>query len=148
MLNIPVREIMTENVVTLSPDAPLLEAHRLMHDGCFRHLPVVDAEGRLVGILTRGDLREAWPSALTAIDKGMNMFLLQQKVSGVMSRRVITIGPDATLEEAARLLLEKKIGGLPVVEADRLVGIVTECDIFKVVAFGEVGLPAKARQPA
>lgn len=102
-------------------------------------LPVVD-EGRLVGIVTLGDIREASPSdahSLTIYE--LNYLIARLTVGEIMTRDPITVTPEMSIEAAARLMLEHKIGGLPVMEGDRLVGIITETDIFRLlVSEGEL----------
>lgn len=129
-----VKDWMTRNVVTISPDTTLPEAHRLMTDKGVRRLPVVE-HGRLVGIVTRGDVRGAEPSGATSLSIWeVNYLLAKLKVGEIMSTQTTTISPDDTIGEAARVMLDKKISGLPVVEAgDKIVGIITESDIFRLV---------------
>lgn len=128
-----VRKWMSQNLVTIGPDATLLDACKQMHGRCIRRLPVVDSEGKLIGIVTRGDIREAWPSAVTAIVHELNLLLQSQPVSLIMTHHPITVTPDTSVEDAARLMLSNKIDGLPVVEGDRLVGIITSSDVFRLV---------------
>jgi len=109
---------MTKNPVTVTPDQFLIQARQKMEAGGFRRLPVLSDE-RLVGIITGRDMREHVG------------YLEQTKINGVMSENLITVSPSTTLEEAAQLLLKHKIGGLPVVEQGRLVGIITTSDILK-----------------
>jgi acetoin utilization protein AcuB len=117
-----VRDIMVANLVTVSPEESARKAYQLMRDHRFRHLPVV-SRGRLVGVLSDRDLRP------TLLSPG----LAEATVVELMSDNPTTIGPDASVEEAASLLVVKKIGCLPVVEGDRLVGIVTETDLLAVL---------------
>ncbi len=109
---------MTHHPVVISPDDPLSSAQRLMQAGKFRRLPVV-ADGRLVGIVTLRDLQRY----LAVLDS--------TKVQAAMSRPVVTVSPIDTIERAAQLILKKKIGGLPVVDGDDLVGIVTYTDVLE-----------------
>ncbi len=129
-----VKDWMTRNVVTISPDTTLPEAHRLMTDKGIRRLPVVE-HGRLVGIVTRGDVRGAEPSGATSLSIWeVNYLLAKLKVGEIMTVQPATIAPDDTIGEAARLMLEKKISGLPVVDAEgKIQGIITESDIFRLV---------------
>jgi len=97
-----------------------------------RRLPVVDKKGNLVGIVSEKDLLYASPSPATSLSVYEIGYLLSKlKVEEVMTRKVITVAPSAPIEEAARIMVDNKIGGLPVVENGRLVGIITETDIFK-----------------
>ncbi len=129
-----VRDWMTPNPITISPRTTLPEAHQIMKEKRIRRLPVVDENGHLVGIVTLGDIREASPSDATSLSIfELNYLLARLTVDKIMTRKVITVTPDTPVYEAARLMLEHKIGGLPVVENGRVVGIITESDIFKMV---------------
>jgi acetoin utilization protein AcuB len=132
--NVLVREWMTKQVMTVAPHTTLRSAHQLMKEHHIRRLPVVD-EGRLVGILTIGDTREASPSDATTLSIWeLNYLWAQLTVEKVMTQKVIRIHPDAPIIDAAELMLEHKISGLPVVDkANKLVGIITESDIFRML---------------
>ncbi len=126
-----VREWMTPDPVTIRPDTPVLEAMRHLKEKGFRRLPVVE-NGRLVGIVTDKDLKDAMPSKATTLSVWeLNYLLSKLTVSEVMAKPVITVGVDEPLEEAALLMEEYKIGGLPVLEGGRLVGIITITDVLK-----------------
>ncbi len=129
-----VKNWMTREVVTVDPLTAVPDAHKLMTDNTIRRLPVIK-KGRLVGIITRGDVREAEPSDATTLSIWeINYLLSRLKIEKIMTRKPITISPEATIGEAARLMLEHKISGLPVVENDdRIIGIITESDIFRLV---------------
>ena len=129
-----VREWMTPDPVTITPETTLPEAHRLMMAHSIRRLPVVQ-EGRLVGIVTLGDVRGAEPSGATSLSIWeVNYLLSRLKVEEIMTPRPFTISADATLGEAAQMMLNYKVSGLPVVDvAGELVGIITESDIFRMV---------------
>lgn len=129
-----VNDWMTREVATISPEMTLPEAHRLMEDKKIRRLPVM-TEGRLVGIVTRGDIRGAEPSGATSLSIWeVNYLLAKLKIAEIMTAHPITIAATETIGEAARLMLEKKISGLPVVDnVGHLVGIITESDIFRLV---------------
>ncbi len=128
-----VRDWMTPNPITIDPKTTLPEAHKLMKECHIRRLPVVD-RGKLVGILTLGDIREASPSDANSLSIfELNYLLARLNVEKIMTRDPITITPTATIREAAQIMLEHKIGGLPVVENEKLVGIITESDIFRVL---------------
>jgi acetoin utilization protein AcuB len=103
-----------------------MAASMVLKSSGFRHLPVVDADGRLVGILDRADL-ELFLSEAGA----PGIMQRQHRVDQAMTREVVTVPPDCPLEEAATLMVEHKIGSLPVVEAEQIIGIITETDIFK-----------------
>lgn len=128
-----VSRAMSRNPITTSPDTPVAEAQSTMRREKIHHLPVVDSSGRLVGIVTEKDLIYASPSPATSLSMyEINYLLAKLRVSKVMTREVITVGSDAPLEQAARIMADHDIGCLPVVDDDKLVGIVTESDIFRV----------------
>ena len=128
-----VRERMSSRPVIISPDLPITEALRIMRERDVRRLPVLDADGRLVGIVSDKDLLYASPSPATSLSiYEMHYLLSQLRVQELMSTPVITVTPDTLIEEAARIMADHKIGGLPVIEGDRLVGIITQTDIFEV----------------
>ncbi len=129
-----VRDWMTPNPITVNSRTPLPDAHQIMMTHRIRRLPVVD-DGVLVGIVTRGDIRGAQPSEATSLSIYEIHYLLSRLTVGqIMSRPVITVTPDMTVQAAAALMLQHKIAGLPVVEDGRVVGIITESDIFRMVA--------------
>jgi acetoin utilization protein AcuB len=128
-----VREWMSRQPVTITMDMSITEALRVMRQREVRRLPVLDESGNMVGIVSESDLLYASPSPVTSLSiYEMHDLLTRLKVSELMAKDVITVTPDTPLEEAARIMADNKIGGLPVVEDGRLVGIITETDIFKV----------------
>jgi CBS domain-containing protein len=129
-----VKDWMTREVITINPDMTLPEAHRLMTDHKIRRLPVIE-NGRLVGIVTLGDVREAEPSSATSLSIWeVNYLLAKLKIGEIMTSKPITIAAEETIGEAARLMLEKKVSGLPVIdEKQHVIGIITESDIFRLV---------------
>jgi len=128
-----VRERMSRSPVTISTDVPITEALKVMRKHSVRRLPVLDKEGRMVGIVSEKDLLYASPSSASSLSiYEMHYMLSQLKVTEVMATDVTTISADTPLEEAARIMADNKIGGLPVLQDGRLVGIITETDIFKV----------------
>ncbi|HWP57863.1 MAG TPA: CBS domain-containing protein [Candidatus Acidoferrales bacterium] len=127
-----VRDRMTRDPVTVTPDDLLATAQAKMEAGGFRQLPVVKDEN-LVGILTDRDVRQ----------HGRQMRIT--KVSEVMTAEVLTVSPKTPLEEAARILLEHKIGGLPVMAGDKLIGIITISDLLRALVDM---LASTARSPA
>jgi CBS domain-containing protein len=128
-----VRDWMSHNPVTISKDASLPEAHKLMDAKRIRRLPVMDGD-KLVGIITRGDVRGAEASEATSLSVWeLNYLLSKLTVEHIMTRKVITVSGDTTIAEAAKLMLTRRIAGLPVMEGEKLVGIITESDIFRMV---------------
>ena len=117
-----VRDVMVTDLITIGPETTARAAWKLMRDGRFRHLPVLKA-GRLVGILSDRDLRPVL----------LSPSLARVRVADLMSEEISTVRPGAPVEDAASLLVTKKIGCLPVLDGERLVGIVTETDLLAVL---------------
>ncbi|MDR7480921.1 MAG: CBS domain-containing protein [Armatimonadota bacterium] len=125
-----VRDCMTPDPTTVAPQTSLGDALRVMRRQRIRHLPVMERD-RLVGIVTWTDLMRASPSPASGLAAWeIPELLAQAPVRDVMTEHPVTVAPDLPVEDAARLLRERKIGSLPVVDGDRLVGIVTESDLF------------------
>ena len=128
-----VRNWMTVRLITITPKTTLPEAQRIIRECNIRRLPVLNGDN-LVGIVTLGDIREAQPSDATTLSiYELNYLLDQLTAKDFMTPNPITIAPDATVAEAARRMIEHKIGGLPVVENGRLVGIITETDLCRLL---------------
>ena len=128
-----VRNWMTPNPITITPQTTLPEAHRLMDEHYIRRLPVIK-QGKLVGIVTLGDIRQAQASNATTLSVyELNYLLDQIPAKEFMAYKPITISPDAPIAEAARLMLQYKIGALPVIENGELVGIITETDFCRLL---------------
>ena len=129
-----VKDCMTTNPVTIAPDMPVAEALSFMRQHNVRRLPILNKKGKLVGIVSEKDLLYASPSPATSLSVYEVGYLLSKlKVKEIMTKKITTVRPDAALEEAARIMADNKIGGLPVVDGDHLVGIVTETDVFKTI---------------
>jgi CBS domain-containing membrane protein len=129
-----VRDLMQTRLVTISADERLSTVEDIMTLGRVRHMPVVRA-GRLVGVVSERDLLRASLSALSGFDnEARRAFLHAVEIHRVMSAPPVTIHPDASLEEAALLMAERKIGCLPVVEAEKLLGMLTETDLLRYFA--------------
>jgi acetoin utilization protein AcuB len=128
-----VKERMSYPAITVHPEMPIQEALNLMREKRVRRFPVVDQRGRLSGIVSERDLLHAAPSDATSLSIWeVNYLVSKITVEKVMTRKVITITEDTPLEEAARIMADHKIGGLPVIRDGEVVGIVTETDLFKV----------------
>lgn len=129
-----VSEWMSTHPITVAPATPVAEARELMQRKRIRHLLVMEGD-RLVGIITDRDIRLNLPSPATSLSVWeINYLLIQLQVGQVMTRSVITIGPDRPVGDAVRLMLEHTIGALPVMETDRVVGIITETDLLRAFA--------------
>lgn len=126
-----VRELMTGAPITVRPDTSMLDARCLMLSKRFRHL-LVTKDGQLVGIVTDRDIRLNLPSRATSLSVWeINHLLTKLTVEQVMTGSVITVGPDRDAADAARLMLDHKIGALPVTDGGHLIGIVTETDMLR-----------------
>ncbi len=126
-----VRERMSSDPVVLHPDDTLRRARELISELGLRRFPVIE-DGRLVGIVTDRDVRQADMSSAVVHERRYVEYILDRiQVRGIMTPDPVTVTPDTPIEEAARLILQHKVGGLPVVEGERLVGIITETDLIK-----------------
>lgn len=129
-----ISEWMTTVPITVSPATPVSEARELMHRKQIRHLLVMEGE-RLVGIITDRDIKLNLPSPATSLSVWeVNYLLTRLTVGEVMTKHVITTGPERPVAEAVRLMLAHKIGALPVTEEGRVVGIITETDLLRAFA--------------
>ena len=128
-----VGERMSKPVIYISPDLPINEALNLMKRERIRRTPVVQ-DGKLVGIVSDKDLLNASPSPATSLSVWeMNYLLSKITVKDVMTRKVLTVSENTPIEEAARIMADNKIGGMPVMNDDKVTGIITETDLFKVL---------------
>lgn len=135
MINqIKVNEWMTSPAISVEQPTPISTAHQIMKKNSIRRLPVIEDE-KLIGIVTIGDIREASPSDATTLSIWeLNYLWAQLIVEKVMTRNVISIHPEDLIIDAAEVMLEKKVSGLPVVDAEnKLVGVLTESDIFRML---------------
>jgi acetoin utilization protein AcuB len=127
-----VKDRMTPNPVTVTDDSSFENALHLMKEKKIRRLPIVTGDGNLVGIVVQKDLFSASPSKATSLSVFEVHYLLSKlKMKDVMSKRVVTVGDDCPIEEAARIMVDYKIGCLPILKDGKPVGIITETDIFK-----------------
>jgi acetoin utilization protein AcuB len=125
---------MTTKLVTVTPETTMVKARDLLREHNIKQVPVVDNQGRLVGILTDRDIRTAWASPATTLSIYELTYVLEKlTVASVMVKDVITTTPDATIERAAKIMHDKKIGSLPVMEGDKVVGIITSTDLMEVL---------------
>lgn len=127
-----VGERMSRPVISVSPDAPVNEVLVMFRKEHIRRAPVIK-NGKLVGIISERDLLNASPSSATSLSVWeLNYLISKVTVKDVMSKKVISIDTDTPIEEAARIMADRKIGGLPVTSAGKVVGIITETDLFKI----------------
>jgi acetoin utilization protein AcuB len=128
-----IKERMSRPVITTRPDTPIMDALNLMQQEQIRRLPVVDKRGRMVGIVAKEDLLHAAPSDVSSLSVWeMNYMVSKITVDRVMTKDVTTIDEDTPLEEAARIMADNKVGGLPVMHDGKIVGMITETDLFKI----------------
>ena len=136
------KDLMTREVLTIAPSDSCLEAVSRMHRAKVRHLPVVNREGMLVGIVTDRDLRHHLflPRVFEALGQtSVEGLLKAAPVAGIMSRSVISVPPEVELSEAARVMMVERIGSLLVVEHGRVLGIVTETDLLRHICRADAG---------
>jgi CBS domain-containing protein len=143
--NVMVLEWMTSPVISVSPTTSISNAHQIMKENGIRRLPVVE-DDRLVGIVTIGDVREASPSDATTLSIWeLNYLWAQLTVERVMTRKVLTLTPEMCILDAAQIMLDSKVSGLPVVNQNgKLEGILTESDIFRMLVKSRTQTPAVA----
>jgi acetoin utilization protein AcuB len=128
-----VKDWMTRDPLVVSPRTSVEEAIRMMRQHRVRHLPVVTEGNTLVGIVTQTDVLQASPSPATSLSVWeINFLLAKMQVRDAMTAKVVVVSEDCPLEEAALVMAERKIGCLPVVQSTRLVGIITETDLFNI----------------
>src|SRR5215213_218849 len=126
-----VGERMSRPVISVSPEDPINEVLAMFRNEHIRRAPVMKG-GNLVGIVSDRDLLNASPSSATTLSVWeLNYLISKVKIKDVMTKKVITVNADVPIEEAARIMADKKIGGLPVVSSDKVVGMITETDLFK-----------------
>ncbi|HEX7973665.1 MAG TPA: CBS domain-containing protein [Anaerolineales bacterium] len=127
-----VGERMSHPVISVTPDMPIVDALNMMKRERIRRAPVIK-DGKLIGIVSDKDLLNASPSPATSLSVWeMNYLLTKILIKDVMTRKVLCVQEDTPIEEAARIMADNKIGGLPVTRGDQIAGIITETDLFKV----------------
>lgn len=123
---------MSKPVITVEPSRRIMDAMAVMKQHKIRRMPVID-DGKLVGIVSDKDLLDAGPSDATSLSVWeINYLLSKLRVEEVMTKHVLTVQEDTPIEEAARIMVDNKIGGLPVMRGTELVGLITETDLFKI----------------
>ena len=129
-----VKDQMTPNPICGHPETPVAEAQKLMQENNIRHLPILDEDNKLVGLITQRSLMQAVPDDLSQFSPFVvNYILAKLQAQNIMVRDVVTIDPDTTIEEAARIIADKKIGCLPVMQDEELVGIISDSDLFSIM---------------
>jgi acetoin utilization protein AcuB len=127
-----VGERMSRPVITVSPDMPINDCLAMFRKEHIRRAPVMK-DGKLVGIVSERDLLNATPSSVTTLSIWeLNYLISKVTVKNVMAKKVVTVDQDTPIEEAARIMADKKIGGVPVLSSGKVVGIITETDLFKI----------------
>lgn len=143
---------MTSNPITATPKTTYREAMHLMQDNHIHHLPIVNDKGKLVGLVSHSDMLSASPSPVTTLSV-FEIYSLLDKVTmdKIMSTPVLAVEEDCSLSAAARFLIDNEIGCLPVMDGDKLAGIITDTDIFKtfvdVMGGGQPGTRVEVQMP-
>lgn len=133
-----VRSWMSSPAIVAPETMPLPEARQLLHDRQIRHLPVINAMGQLVGIVSQGDIYRVSDAPATDVrDYDLRYRVSNLPLAEIMTREVITVTPDTSMIEVAQLLLKHKIGGTPVVSDGQVVGMITESDLFRMIIMAE-----------
>lgn len=135
-----VAEIMTAPPITVGPNTTLFDAYRQMHENDIRRLPVTAADGSLIGIITLSDIQKTIPMLREDSDSETELLLNGQFVHQVMSADPVTVSSEETIQDVAEAMLENQVSGVPVVQGGKLVGIITESDIFELIvaSWGEL----------
>ena len=129
-----VRRWMSSPAIVIEQSMPLPDARQRLKQQHIRRLPVVDADGRLLGIVTEGDINRVSDSHVTDVrDYSLYHRVADLPIGEIMTRAVVTVTPDTPIMEVARLLLDHRIGGVPVMEDGRVVGVITESDLFRLI---------------
>jgi len=130
-----IEKAMSNNVVTIAPSSALVEAVRVMKENKIKHLPVVDSSGSVVGVVTDRDLKEASASDATTLEVHELLYLLNKvKIESIMSKSVVSIQQGSPLKQAAQIMVDKGIGCLPILDGNKLSGIITRSDILRFFA--------------
>ena len=126
--------IMRKDLVTVPPDTSLVKARDLISEKLIEHLLVVDKDGKLIGVVSDRDLKQAWASPATTLSAHeLNYLLKQLNVEAIMVKKIMTVTPGTTIERAGRIMQENRISALPVMENEKLVGIITTTDVMGVL---------------
>ncbi|MEO7909536.1 MAG: CBS domain-containing protein [Roseiflexaceae bacterium] len=129
-----VRQWMSRPAIIASATMLLPEARQLLRQRRIRRIPVIDTEGRLIGIVTEGDINRVSESHVTDVrDYNLYHRVGDLPIGDIMTRDLVTVTPDMPIIEVAQRLLEHRIGGVPVVENERVIGVITESDLFRLI---------------
>jgi acetoin utilization protein AcuB len=129
-----VKNRMSHPVNFVAPNTPIMDALNTMKTNKIRRMPVVDETGKMLGIVSDKDLLNAGPSDATSLSVWeLNYLVAKITVEKVMTKQVLTVSEDTPIEEAARIMVDNKVGGLPVMNGDTLTGVITESDLFKIL---------------
>lgn len=129
-----VKNRMSQPVITVGPETPIMDALNTMKTNNIRRMPVVDERGNLLGIISDKDLLNAGPSDATSLSVWeINYLVAKITVKKVMTTKVLTVTENTAIEEAARIMVDNKVGGLPVMRGEQIVGVITESDLFKIL---------------
>jgi CBS domain-containing protein len=143
-----VKDWMSSPAIIAEPATTLPEARRLLADKRIRRLPIAGPNGQLLGIVTEGDINRVSDSPAHDV-REYNLYhrAADLPLADIMTRAVVTVGPDTPLSVAARLLLDHRIGGMPVVENGRIIGIISESDLFRRIVVQEAELLDRSAEP-
>ncbi|HDR16893.1 MAG TPA: CBS domain-containing protein, partial [Desulfobacteraceae bacterium] len=129
-----VGRIMHRELVTVPPDTPLDKARDIIAEKAISHLLIVDHGGKLVGLVSDRDIRQSWASPATSLSKQeLNYLLGKINLGMIMVKKIVTVGPETTIERAALIMQQNRISALPVLEQEKLVGIITTTDVMEVL---------------
>jgi len=129
-----VGRVMNTYLVTVSPDTTIIKAKDIIEQKKINHLLVVDENENLLGLISDRDVKQSWASPATTLSvHELNYLLTQLTVEMIMKKKIITISPDTTIEMAALIMQENRISALPVMEAEKLLGIITTTDVLEVL---------------
>lgn len=129
-----VKRMMKKNPITTTAETSIVDVADILKENHIHRLPVLDKKGKLIGVITEKDILHASPSPVSSLSVYEMPYMLSRlKVSNLMTKNVRTIGPDTTVEEAAKIMVDDDLSCLPVIEGEKLVGIVSKSDMFKVL---------------
>lgn len=128
-----IAKLMTSNPITIRPNTSLFEAYDQMTENDIRRLPVVGSDDTLIGIITLSDVQKAIPQQGSTGDREAELLLNRRHVSQVMTTDPLCVSPEDTIQDVAEIMLENQISGVPVIQGGKVIGIITESDIFRMI---------------